>query len=80
MALTFHHLIPKKLHRRVHYRRHYTRDELALGIHICRDCHNGIHRFYDEMHLAKYLNTSESLAADTQLKRHFAWVARQRVR
>ncbi|MEZ5477514.1 MAG: hypothetical protein R3E95_08550 [Thiolinea sp.] len=79
-ALTFHHLIPRKLHRRPHYRKHYSREQLNQGIAICRQCHNAIHRHYDEMHLAKHLNSLETLQADPLLQRHFAWVGRQKIR
>lgn len=50
------------------------------GVKICSQCHRGIHKFYDEMHLAKLLNSSELLLADEALTTHFAWVAKQRVR
>jgi len=78
VALTFHHLIPRKLHRRSHFRRHYDKEALNRGIHICLDCHRAIHRRYDEMTLGRSLNTLEALQADPDLARHFAWVARQR--
>ena len=45
---------------------------------ICRRCHTGIHRCYDEMTLGKSLNSLEALKNDVQLQTHFAWVARQR--
>ncbi|WP_033407094.1 hypothetical protein [Thiolinea disciformis] len=77
--ITFHHLIPRKLHRRTHFRKHYTKDILNQGIDICRACHNGIHKLYDEMHLGKHLNTLETLQADEALAAHFAWVARQKI-
>lgn len=79
-ALTFHHLVPKKLHRRTRFRKHYTRAELADGIYICRQCHDGIHRFHDEMTLARLYPTLTSLLEDEDLARHFAWVGRQRRR
>lgn len=78
MPLTFHHLIPKKVHRRKRFKRTYSREALARGIFICRRCHDGIHDRYSEMELAKHLNTPEALAGDPRLKRHFDWVARQR--
>ena len=78
MALTFHHLIPRKVHRRPRFRKRYDKAALAAGIMICRACHAGIHRFYDEMKLARELNSLEALMADEALARHFAWVARQR--
>ena len=77
-ALTFHHLIPRKLHRRARFRRDYDRDTLNLGIHVCRPCHRGIHRSYDEMTLGTRLCTLASLLADPVLARHFAWVAKQK--
>ena len=40
-ALTFHHLIPRKLHRRPRFKRLYDRETLNAGIHVCRACHRG---------------------------------------
>ena len=80
LALTFHHLIPKKVHRRSRYRRRFSREELALGIYLCRDCHDGIHATYSEVELAEALSSPEALASDLVLARHFAWVGRQRRR
>lgn len=78
--LTFHHLIPRKVHRRAHYKKHFSKAELNEGVAICRQCHSGIHKQYDEMQLAKIFNTAEALAADATLQRHFAWVSKQRVK
>lgn len=78
LTLTFHHLIPKKVHRRSRYRRRFDREELASGIYLCRDCHDGIHANYTEVELAAALSSPEALAADPLLARHFAWVRRQR--
>ncbi|SHF87861.1 HNH endonuclease [Marisediminitalea aggregata] len=78
--LTFHHLIPRKMHRRPHFKKHYSKAELAAGVMVCRQCHNGIHKFYNEMVLAKQLNTLPLLLSDPTLSAHFAWVSRQKVR
>jgi len=78
-ALTFHHLIPRKVHRRTYFKKHYSKEALNVGIAICRQCHSGIHRQYDEMQLAKVLNTADALATDETLRRHFAWVGKQKV-
>lgn len=80
MPLTFHHLIPRKMHRRAWFKRHFDRDVLNSGIMICRKCHSGIHKHYDEMALGKHFYTLELLLADDKLSRHFEWVARQRER
>jgi Na+-translocating ferredoxin:NAD+ oxidoreductase RnfC subunit len=78
VALTFHHLIPRKLHRRTRFRKRFDRDTLNRGIFICRRCHSGIHASYDEMTLASYFSTPNALLRDPTLRRHFAWVSRQR--
>ncbi len=77
-ALTFHHLIPRKVHRRRHFRKHYDRDALLQGIAICHLCHKGLHRLYDEMTLAKRLSTLDALRADEAVRRHVRWVRKQR--
>jgi len=76
--LTFHHLIPRKMHRRAWFQKHFRREELASGIFICALCHKGIHKTYDEMTLGKQFNSPARLLQDETLQRHFAWVARQK--
>ena len=77
--LTFHHLVPKKVHRRRFFRTHFSKEELNIGVRICRPCHSGIHRTFDEMTLAKRFDTLEKLLAEDALARHFAWVGKQKV-
>lgn len=77
--LTFHHFIPRKVHRRAHFKKNYSKAELQQGIHICRACHNGIHKAYDEMTLAKSYASLDKLQQDERLNQHFNWVAKQRV-
>ena len=76
--LSFHHLIPRKIHRRPHFRKRYTREELARGVNLCRLCHDGIHALHDEMTLARYLRSISDLRADPRIRKHVAWVRRQR--
>jgi len=78
VSLTFHHLIPKKVHRRAHFRRHFSKEKLQAGVRVCRLCHRGIHREYDEMTLARQFRSLEALRGDPVLARHFEWVAKQR--
>ena len=75
--LTFHHLIPKKVHRRPRFAKRYSREALASGIDVCRLCHRAIHRFHDEMTLARELCTLEALREDERLRQHARWAARQ---
>ena len=77
-ALTFHHLIPRKLHRRPRFRKRYDREALQRGIALCRLCHKGVHRLHSEMTLARDLSTLEALSNDPAIRRHVAWVRKQR--
>ena len=76
--LTFHHLIPRKVHRRTRFKKQYSKGELETGINICSLCHTGVHRLYDEMTLAQQFNTIESLIADQSIQAHIQWVAKQK--
>jgi len=78
IALTFHHLIPRKMHRRTRFRRTHDRDALQRGIDVCSRCHQGLHRLHDEMTLGRDLNTLEALNADPAVARHVAWVRKQK--
>ena len=77
--LTFHHLIPKAVHHRKRYRKKYTMEELrSTGIDICRKCHSGIHDLLTEKELAEGYTTLESLQAHEGVKKHVAWVRKQK--
>lgn len=78
MPLTFHHLIPRKLHRRARFRKQFSKAHLAQGVYLCRECHDAIHSAYSEMELAQRLASLAALLSDPPLSRHFAWLARQR--
>ncbi len=77
-ALTFHHLIPRKLHRRNRFAGKHTREELNEGLMLCPRCHRGLHKLYSEMELGSRLNTEAALREDPAIARHVAWVARQK--
>jgi hypothetical protein len=68
------------VHRRAHFKRHFSKEALQAGIRVCRLCHKGIHREYDEMTLAREFNSLEQLREDSVLSKHFEWVAKQRER
>lgn len=78
--LTFHHLIPRKMHRRNRFKKHYSRAQLSQGIDVCRLCHDGIHALYDEATLARSLHTAAQLKRDPQVRKHIAWVRKQKRR
>ena len=78
--LTFHHLIPRKAHRRKAFRKRYTRETLQQGINICRPCHSAIHKFYDELWLARNLSTLDKLRDDPLIARHIKWQSKQNLK
>ncbi|GEM_PF-1726693 len=67
VALIFHQLIPRKMHRRAHFKKNYTKEELNEGVYICRLCHRALHKQFDEMALAKSMNTVELVRADESI-------------
>jgi hypothetical protein len=67
------------MHRRPRFKKQFSSEELNQGIWVCYDCHRGIHRFYDEMTLARDLNTLEALQADPVIQKHIHWVGKQTV-
>ena len=78
--LTFHHLIPRRVHKRARYIREHGKDEMrARGLYLCKLCHRGIHEIIpDERVLARSYNTRELLLAHEGVARHVAWVAKQK--
>ena len=76
--LTFHHLIPRKLHRRNSFRKRFDKDSLSQGIYICRICHNGLHKTYDELSLAKRFSSKSAILSDEKLSKHIEWSAKQK--
>jgi hypothetical protein len=80
VALTFHHLIPRRVHRIRRFVERYGKDELRRrGLYVCRLCHRGIHDLIpDERVLAENFSSRDSLLAHQGIARHVAWVAKQK--
>jgi 5-methylcytosine-specific restriction endonuclease McrA len=75
--LTFHHLIPRTLHRKKRYRRAFSKAELSGGVDLCRDCHDAVHRFIPEKVLGERYRTLEALRAHPEVAKFVAWVRRR---
>lgn len=81
LPLTFHHLVPRKVHNRRWVKLRWTRDELNQGLDLCQDCHGAVHRFLpDHEELARIGHSRELLLAHEEIGRFVAWVAQQRGR
>lgn len=79
VALSFHHLIPQRVHRKTWFRKQHSLDEMrSRGLWLCRLCHNAVHEHFDENTLGRRLNTLDALKAEPVLQRHIEWAARQR--
>jgi hypothetical protein len=78
--LTKHHLIPRGVHRKKRYRDRFSKQEMhQRSLMICKECHAGIHDLIpDEKELADKYNTKELLLANEAIRRHIAWVRKQK--
>ena len=77
--LTFHHLIPRKNHRKNYFRRNFSKDELTRrGLMLCRLCHRHLHHVYDEGELGRRLNTKAAILAEPEMQRFLEWAKKQR--
>jgi hypothetical protein len=77
---TFHHLIPRAVHRKRRYLTAYGKREMrSRGLNICWLSHNGIHDIIpDEKELARSYTTKADLLAHAGIARHVAWVSKQK--
>ncbi len=78
-VLSFHHLIPRKNHRKRRFKKSFTREDLKTrGLRLCSLCHCQIHRFYSEDELGTRLNTREALLQEPEMQRFLKWARKQR--
>ncbi len=78
--LTFHHLIPRAVHKKPRFQKTFTKAEMRqTGLSLCQLCHDGIHDLIpDEKQLAREYHTRELLLAHPGIARHVAWVRKQK--
>lgn len=79
-ALTKHHLIPCAVHTKKRFINRFGKKEMReRHLMICRLCHSGLHDLFpDEKVLADQYNTRELLLDHDGVKRHIAWVRKQK--
>ena len=81
LPLTFHHLIPKKVHKKSQVMRKYTKEEIhTKGLWLCTDCHATIHLHINHLDLALHYQTVEAFMAHEQVGKFVNWVANQNKR
>lgn len=70
----FHHFIPRTLHSNKWFKRRFTREEMAAGIDVCKQCHEAIHDLIpDEKQLGRHYNTLERLLAHPGVRKYLDW-------
>lgn len=73
--LTFHHLIPRCLHKNKWFKKNFTREEMNKGIYICKsDCHKEIHKFIPEKEMGKDYNTVSKLLEHPKVSKYIEWI------
>lgn len=73
--LTFHHYIPKTLHKNKLFRKLYKLEFMrSHGIDLCDACHYAIHHFHSEKELGKYYNDKSKLLSSEKVKNFLKWV------
>ena len=79
--LTFHHLVPKKVHKRSQVLRLFSKEEMhTLGLWLCSDCHSTVHRHIDHLVLALNYHSKEALLGHPEIEKFVNWVAKQNKR
>ncbi|KAL2151294.1 hypothetical protein VTH82DRAFT_6392 [Thermothelomyces myriococcoides] len=76
--LSYHHLIPRKVHDKVVKRGWHREDELENVAWLCGACHRFVHRFRDHEELARNYYTVDRLLEAEEVRRWAAWVSRVR--
>jgi hypothetical protein len=80
VRLTFHHLIPRRVHRRMRFIRQHGKEEMrSTGLRLCKLCHSGIHTIIpNEKLLAESYYTKDLLLGHEDIARHVAWAQKQK--
>ncbi|KAJ3260713.1 hypothetical protein HDU77_001233 [Chytriomyces hyalinus] len=77
--LTFHHLIPRKTHKKVVRLGLASKQEChSRGIYCCRMCHNALHGSIEHWDMATEYNTLDKLMTHKALIRYQVWAAKQK--
>ena len=78
--LTFHHFIPRTLHKNKWFKKNFTRVEMAQGIYICEhDCHPEIHKFINEKEMGRSFNTLQKLLRHHKVKKYVKYIKKQKL-
>ena len=77
LPLTFHHLIPKSLRKKLWIQRQFTKKDQQDGILICRDCHDALHKMISRKECATEYNTPTKILEHPHFSKFIQWVQTQ---
>ena len=81
VALSFHHLIPKKVHKKASIKKlHGGIDFDHHGVWVCRDCHKKIHKLFDHFTLGVEYYSLSRLRSSVEFRKFLSWVRKQKKR
>jgi len=78
VPLTYHHLIPREVHKKALKRGWHPEWMLNSVAWLCRPCHSTVHRLASNEVLARELYTVEKLLGMEEVERWRGWVGKQR--
>jgi len=77
--LTFHHLIPRCLHKNKWFKKNFTREEMNEGINICKhDCHKEIHKLIGQKEMGRSFYTLKKLLNHPKVKKYLKFIINQK--
>jgi hypothetical protein len=77
--LSFHHLIPKKNHKRNAFSKRFSKEDmLTRGLWLCCLCHNKLHKTFSEKELGQSYNTLEAIKAQPEISHFLEWAKKQK--
>jgi len=73
--LTFHHLIPRTLHKNKWFKKNFTREEMNHGVDLCKyECHREVHNLISEKEMGRSYNTLEKLKRHPKVKKYIKFI------
>ena len=79
MKLTFHHLIPRKMHDKKYIQKlHPTIEFNRYGIYLCIPCHNQLHTLFSHKDLAIEFYSIERIKTSEKMKAAIKFNAKQK--
>jgi len=79
MKLTFHHLIPRKMHSKKYVQKVHPNIELNThGISLCIPCHKQLHKLFTHRELALEYYSAERIKASERMKAAIKFNAKQK--